>query len=134
MAEQAAKVPDTYGDTTSGPVLFGIHDNRMQRNGVLLLRKPGGAVRLAMELAPLWQRPGAPLQVTLRVSNSAGDQVEDTYSLDPGSNRIAMDLPLDRIFGLYQVEWFFSYSECERPGACFSAEIKSAKLQQISAP
>ena len=109
-------------------VVFGIRKGRMQRNGLLLLRSSGDVTELELEIEPLWQRTGPPLQVDLRVSDSQQRVVETRHTLDATTNRIRVELSPDSHLGLYQLEWLFSYSECERPSACFSARLHSARL------
>lgn len=128
MEEQAARIPDHYSPAAPGGVVFGVHESKMQRNGLILLRRNGAATGLALEVAPLWMRPGPPLQLDIRVKSGDNRTVESSYTLDKPSTLIEMNLPPGANFGVYQIEWLFSYSECERPSACFSAELKSARL------
>lgn len=128
LRDQAARIPDRMSGSDEAGVVFGLRGGRMQRNGMLLLRQAGTAAALEMDVEPLWQRPGPALQMDLRVSNSSGQAVTASYPIEPAGRQIRLELPVDTTFGLYQLEWLFNYSECERPSACFSARLRSARL------
>ncbi len=132
MNEQAAKAPDHFDIDGVSPVLFGIWNDTMALNGLMLLRHLGENLSLTMEVANLWTRPGPAQTMEISVRNGEGVIAEHSATLNEEPSRIVINLSDTADFGLYEVEWKFRFSECDHPSACFSAQLLDARLQ--SAP
>ena len=101
----------------------------MARNGILLLRRQGGAGAISMTLEALGQtRPGPPQRIALTVRTDQGREVQHSATLETQTRQLTLPVPANSGYGLYEVEWRFDHAECERPSACFSARLLEARL------
>jgi hypothetical protein len=101
----------------------------MARNGILLLRRQGGAGALSMSLAtPGEKRPGPPQRIAVTVRTDQGGEVQHTATLEAEVGQFTFPVPPNSGYGLYEIEWRFDHAECERPSACFSARLLEARL------
>jgi len=133
MQEQALRVNDRYSPDGGGTVLFGVHQGRMGKNGMLLLRQPGNELTLHMTITTGTQRAGPEQSIDISVHQAGGEITEKTISLPNGESKVSLPLNGGADFDLYQVQWRFAYAECRSPTACFSAELLDARLQSVTA-
>lgn len=133
MREQALRVNNRYSPDGGDTVLFGVHQGRMGKNGILLLRQAGDKLALHLTINTGTARPGPGQRIEISVHPAGGQIVAKTVNLPDGENKISLPLNGGADFDLYQVQWRFSYAECRSPTACFSAELLDARLQSVTA-
>jgi hypothetical protein len=130
FGEGADRVPERFTlEDARETVLFGVEEGKMGLNGILMLRGRNAERSLLMEIGSLAPRHGKRQEIRLLVRNEAGETAEDRSVFEAERTRMRVELPEAVGFGLYEIEWTFAYSECEAPGACYSARLENAELQ-----
>ena len=132
MLTQASKVPNGLSEGATSPILFGVVNGNMRKNGIMLLRQQGEQLTLNMDVFVSPGRPGPNQGIKLGVRTHSGLIKEQYFPLSPNTNSIGLDFPGGAHFDLYEIEWQFDYAECNRPSTCLSAQLLNVQLQTHS--
>ena len=113
--------------TSAAGALFGLTGDKLQENGLILLRAESEVSALRIDLESPTGRPGPAQTLSIRVRDNKAVLADQTLTLvdGPADYRIPLG-PSDH--GLYEVAWRFRFSECQAPGECYSAKLIEARI------
>jgi len=121
------QVPTRYdlNDKLTYPsILFGLKKGRMQQAGALyLLDKQLTSKKLTVDILPIKAALYYERNIVITVRNRQGIEVKRKFILDNEPISLSLSLPIDSTYPIYELEWFFDYSDCTGPANCASAVL-----------